>query len=133
MPGVAGHLVLEHYLDARREDPPAHDALMTVAYVKAYHNTTTHDEPLSTCYDDVNGNVCVVPDQRTPPNPNGKKTHFYSAVPGEDEDNKDDEVTIGHVGYAQPKGPPSTASVATLCNGVLFASGLLLVAVVYLL
>lgn len=134
MPNTAGSLSLKHYVDEDRKEPPAHDSAMTVGYVKAYYNTTTHDEPLESCRGyEVGGNTCVVPDQYTSPNPNGKKTHFYSPVAGEKENRKDDEVHIGHAGYLQPDGPKNVASATTLWNGVLFASGLLLVAVVRLL
>ena len=130
VPTSPGSLSLKHYVEDGREDPPAHDAVMTVSYVKAYYNTTAHGEPLSTCYD-VKENVCVVPDQRTPPNSNGKKTHFYTPVADDGEAEKHDNVNIGHVGYGQkPDGPKNVASAATLWNGVLFASGLLLVAIV---
>lgn len=132
VPNVAGSLSLKHYVEDGREEPPAQDAVMTVSYVKAYYNTTTFDEPLSTC-GDVAENVCVVPDQRTPPNSNGKKTHFYTPVADDGEAEKHDEVAIGGTGRDQKKGPPSAANTATLWNGVLFASGLLLVAVVYFL
>ena len=79
VPNLAGSLSLKHYLADGREEPPAHDAVMTVSYVKAYYNTTTHEAPLLTCHD-VQENVCVVPDQHTQPNPKGPKTHFYSPV-----------------------------------------------------
>ena len=130
VPNLAGSLLLKQSLDDGCEDPPAHDAVMTVMYVKAYYNTTAHEGPLSTCYDDVEDNVCVVPDQRTQPNPNGPKTHFYSPVADDGEAEKHDDVNIGHVGYKQPDGPKNVASAATLRNSVLFATGLLLVAVV---
>ena len=130
VPNVAGSLSLKHYLDDGREEPPTHDAVMTVRYVKAYYNTTAHEGPLSTC-EDVKDNVCVVPDQRTQPNPNGPKTHFYSPVADDGEAEKHDNVNIGHVGYGQePDKPKNVASATTLWNGALFASGLLLVAVV---
>jgi hypothetical protein len=129
VPSVAGSIMLTHHLDDSRKHPPTHDAVMIVDYMKAYYNATTHDEPLETCYE-VTDNLCVVPDQLTPPNPNGNKTHFYSPVADDGEDKKDDEVTIGHAGYLQPDAPKNVASAAALWNGVLFASGLLLVAVV---
>ena len=72
VPDTAGSLSLKHYVDADREHPPARDAVMTVAYVKVYYNTTTHDEPLESCRE-VKDNLCVVPDQHTPPNPDGNK------------------------------------------------------------
>jgi hypothetical protein len=131
VPNTAGSLSLRHYVEDGREEPPAHDAVMTVTYVKAYYNTTANEQPLSTCYDDVSGNVCVVPDQRDSLNPNGPKTHFYSPVADDGEAEKHDDVNIGHVGYRQkPDGPKNVASPTTLVNGVLFASGLLMVAVV---
>lgn len=131
MPDTAGFLSLKHYVDHDREEPPAHDAAMTVSYVKAYYNTTTHDEPPASCRGyDVGDNTCVVPDQYTSPNPNGKKTHFYSPVADDGEAEKHDEVGVSHAGYLQPDGPKNVASATTLWNGLLFASGLLLVAVV---
>ncbi|GAB7331100.1 hypothetical protein MBLNU13_g02584t1 [Cladosporium sp. NU13] len=130
VPTFPGSLSLKHYVDDGLEDPPAHDAVMTVSYVKAYYNTTTHDEPLSTC-SDVSKNTCVVPDQHTSPDPKGKKTHFYSPVADDGEAEKHDHVNIGHVGYGQqPDKPKNVASAATLWNGMLFAGGLLLVAIV---
>jgi hypothetical protein len=129
VPDAAGSLSLRHYVEDGREEPPAHDAVMTVMYVKAYYNTTANEQPLSTCYD-VRDNVCVVPDQRNSPNPSGPKTHFYSPVADDGEAEKHDAVNIGHAGYLQPDGPKNVASATTLWNGVLFASGLLLVAVV---
>jgi hypothetical protein len=129
VPDTAGTLSLRHYVEDGREEPPAHDAVMTVAYVKAYYNTTANGEPLETCYD-VKDCVCVVPDQRTQPNPDGEKTHFYSPVAGEDEDERDDEVGISHAGYLQPDGPKNVAGAASIWSGALFASGLLLVAVI---
>lgn len=130
VPNLAGSLSLKHYLDDGREEPPAHDAVMTVSYVKAYYNTTTHEAPLSTCHD-VQENVCVVPNQHTQPNPKGPKTHFYSPVADDGEAEKHDDVNTGHVGYGQQSDKPkNVASATTLWNGALFASGLLLVAVV---
>ena len=129
VPSVAGAIMLVHQLDDHREHPPAHDAVMIVDYMKAYYNATTHDEPLETCYE-VTDNLCVVPDQLTPPNPNGEKTHFYSPLADDGEDKKDEEVGISHAGYLQPDKPNNVAGAATLWNGLLFASGLLLVAVV---
>jgi len=124
VPDAAGSLSLKHYVENGREDPPAQDAVMTVGYVKAYYNTTSRDEPLPGCTD-TRKNICVVPDQKTPPNPNGERTHFYSPVSDDVEDKKEDDVTIGGSGYAQPKAPKSAASTVTLWDSLLFASALL--------
>jgi hypothetical protein len=122
VPDSAGTLSLKHYVDDGVEDPPAQDAVMTVGYVKAYYNTTTRDEPLPGCKD-LSKDVCFLPGQTTPPNPNGKKTHFYSPLTDEDVDEQGkDDSTIGGSGWAQPDAPDSAASTATLWSGLLSTS-----------
>jgi hypothetical protein len=123
IPNSAGTLSLKHYVDDGRGEPPLQDAVMTIGYVKAYYNTTTHDAPLPGCKD-LRKNVCFLPDQNTPPNPDGEKTHFWTPLTDEDvkQQKKDDEGTIGGSGYAQPDAPESASSTATFWSGLLFAS-----------
>lgn len=100
IPDTLGTLALRHVVDNGRDEPPVQDAVMTVGYVKAYYNVTTRDHPKPPCHR-LEGFVCTVPDQNTPPNP-VRKTFFFSQGMNEEEDdekNKDDDLTTSGVGW----------------------------------
>jgi hypothetical protein len=94
IPNSEGRLILSHSSNgnpAWSGGPPTEDAVMTVAYVKAYFNTTlSRDEPRPECSAIQADTVCVVPDQASPLKPTGR-THFYSYWHKE---HKDDDNTF---------------------------------------
>lgn len=75
VPDAAGRLHIVHWSNGNAgwsAGPPTQDAVLTVSYVKAYFNTSGddgHDE--GECASGGNERRCVVPDQRTPPDPTG--------------------------------------------------------------
>ncbi|KAI4219460.1 MAG: hypothetical protein L6R36_008313 [Xanthoria steineri] len=70
VPTVPGMIILNHWSHGQsgwEQGPPDHDAIMTVAYVKAYFNTTT---PSVTCVDpEAKDAYCEVPEQLGPVSP----------------------------------------------------------------
>lgn len=99
IPDTFGTLALKHFVDNGRDEPPAQDAVMTVGYVKAYYNATTRDHPKPRCHR-LEGFVCTVPDQNKLPNPNGRKTHFFSHGDKEDDKkNREDDLNTNGVGW----------------------------------
>lgn len=110
LPTSQGALRLGH----ASAEPPLRDAVMTVGYVKAYFNTTSRDEPKAGCRNlAANDSVCVVPDQTRPPNPNGRKTHFFSTTPPEEREEVESVIGVGH--YPN-HGPHSDAVKAGMWN-----------------
>lgn len=97
IPDSPGHLMLSHWSDGNPDGsggPPMEDAVMTVTYVKAYFNTTaSYSEPKPECRVLNADDVCVVPDQTSPPEPQGK-THFYSKWHEEHEDDEGDSTFV---------------------------------------
>ncbi|KAL8711443.1 MAG: hypothetical protein Q9220_004101 [cf. Caloplaca sp. 1 TL-2023] len=78
VPVDPGRILMNHWSNgdpAWTKGPPAKDAIMTVAYVKAYFNTL---ETQTSCNNaDVEGAVCQVPDQKGPITP-GQDTTFLT-------------------------------------------------------
>jgi len=109
IPSSPGHLLLSHLSNGNPDwsgGPPMEDAVMTVAYVKAYFNTTTsHDQPKLECREVHADTICVVPDQTSPPEPKGK-THFYFMS---HEEHENDDTTFVASG-SDMKSDHSTAS-----------------------
>lgn len=109
IPSAEGRLMLNHLSNGNPEwsgGPPVEDAVMTVAYVKAYFNTTSSfDMPNPACGGPRADTVCVVPDQTSPPEPKGK-THFYAYW---HEEHKDDDNTFTASG-SDMKSDHSTAA-----------------------
>ncbi|KAL8804167.1 MAG: hypothetical protein Q9182_002709 [Xanthomendoza sp. 2 TL-2023] len=70
VPSKPGNILLNHWSDGNAgwtQGPPKQDALMTVAYVKAYFNTTA---TASRCTNpEADGAVCEVPEQSKPVTP----------------------------------------------------------------
>lgn len=122
VPNTLGTLALRHFEDNGRDGPPAQDAVMTVGYVKAYYNATTRDEAKPGCKN-LDGSVCIIPNQNIPPNPDGKKTHFYSQWL---EDHKDDDPKPNDVGHGWDWDEENSAAVFSA--GLLVASFLLILA-----
>ncbi|KAL8729788.1 MAG: hypothetical protein Q9166_004511 [cf. Caloplaca sp. 2 TL-2023] len=79
VPSVPGRIILNHWSDGNlgwTRGPPEKDALMTVAYVKAYFNTT---ETATKCVDpEADGAVCEVPDQSGPVSPDQPTTFLIT-------------------------------------------------------
>ncbi|KAL8781945.1 MAG: hypothetical protein Q9213_005784 [Squamulea squamosa] len=80
VPTVPGRILLNHWSHGQtgwEHGPPEKDALMTVAYVKAYFNTTS---PAARCIDpQAGGAICEVPDQLGPVSPD-KPTTFLTNI-----------------------------------------------------
>ena len=109
IPSSPGHLLLSHLSNGNPDwsgGPPVDDSVMTVAYVKAYFNTTASSEqPRLECGALRQDTFCVVLDQPTPLEPAGK-THFYSKWLKE---HKDDDNTFTASG-SDVKSDHSTAA-----------------------
>ncbi|KAL8811932.1 MAG: hypothetical protein Q9223_007416 [Gallowayella weberi] len=87
VPSNPGNLLLNHWSNGNAgwtQGPPKQDALMTVAYVKAYFNTTATASP---CVNPkADGAVCEVPDQSGPVTPSDATTFLNlhpSSGPGD--------------------------------------------------
>lgn len=93
IPSSAGAIHLSHWSNGNEhwsQGPPDQDAVMTVAYVKAYFNTTarrteaTENECASLDWTGQNDVMCQIPDQTAPPWPGGPfgndtgKTSFFT-------------------------------------------------------
>ncbi|KAL8694710.1 MAG: hypothetical protein Q9224_003519 [Gallowayella concinna] len=80
VPSKPGNILLNHWSDGNTwtMGPPKQDALMTVAYVKAYFNTTA---TATECVDpEADGAICQVPEQSGPVSPD-KATTFLNLNP----------------------------------------------------
>lgn len=88
IPTNPGSILLNHWSSGNSwtNGPPVKDALMTVAYVKAYFNTTN---TAAKCIDpEADGAVCEVPDQTGPISPD-KATTFLNLNPPSDSQDTD--------------------------------------------
>jgi beta-glucanase (GH16 family) len=111
-PNAPGHLVLNHWSNgdaAWSAGPPESDAVMTIAYIKAYFNSSDparQAEYAARCASPNARSVCQIPDQRTPPDPAGPqgnqtaKTYFFSQDPGHVPLGADGNATKGKTGGA---------------------------------
>lgn len=113
VPHSRGVLMLSHWSNGNPSwsgGPPKQDAVMTVGYVQAYFNVTSRDEPKSGCRDLAS--VCEIPDQNSPPNPNGKWPHFLT-FPTPPEEEKDHGS--GNRGFPSSGGSASFPGVGIRC------------------
>ncbi|KAL8989810.1 MAG: hypothetical protein Q9169_008275 [Polycauliona sp. 2 TL-2023] len=100
VPTVPGRILLNHWShgqDGWEQGPPKQDALMTVAYVKAYFNTTS---AAPECADpEAKDAICEVPDQLRPVSPETPTT-FLTDV----------DSTYGDGGLEGPINPATTST-----------------------
>ncbi|KAL8751817.1 MAG: hypothetical protein Q9199_006168 [Rusavskia elegans] len=100
VPTVPGRIILNHWSHGQyywEKGPPEKDAVMTVAYVKAYFNTTT---PAPRCIDPgAKDAICEVPDQLGPVSPQTPTT-FLTDV----------NLISGNGGSVNPVNPTTTSA-----------------------
>ncbi|KAL9596498.1 MAG: hypothetical protein Q9219_005759 [cf. Caloplaca sp. 3 TL-2023] len=113
VPKLPGRIMFNHWSNGDpnwSKGPPAKDVYMTVAYVKAYFNTTSEDiQSRSTC-----AAVCEVPDQIGPVDPSQDMTFFttHGSTPAASPSGSSDGDTSLHVSPDATCG--ATAGVALL-------------------
>jgi len=81
IPNSPGHLLLSHWSNGNMGwsmGPPEEDAVLTISYVKAYFNTTSSNGATPGCP----GDVCLIPDQVSPPDPSSGQTPFFTLPNG---------------------------------------------------
>jgi beta-glucanase (GH16 family) len=87
IPTSPGHLVVNHWSNGDPNwsgGPPAEDAVLTVAYVKAYFNSSDpkrRDTHARTCPVFNPDKVCEIPATNATLDPNDMKTSFFSEHP----------------------------------------------------
>lgn len=119
VPNVPGRMLLNHWSNGDpgwTKGPPAKDAVMTVAYVKAYFNASSKvTGPNSRCVDpSAEDAVCEVPNQTGPVIPD-QSTTFLTLNTGSTPQNPKDEPVSN-----QPTTAPAAAnqtSPDTTCGG----------------